>query len=552
MKNIVLLGLGVLTLGSAIWKTRDGSQGFLQVQENVKCGKIQPLVPDFNKSIELIFNDAGFRQESLARLSGAIRIPTEIEDTHPRPEDDLEYYAEFFKLHEYLEQAFPLVHKHLQLEKVNHVNLLYTWKGSDESLEPMMLTAHQDVVPVNPNTVNDWTYPPYSGHFDDATDFVWGRGSVDCKNLLVGELSAIEQLLKDGFQPKRSVIVALGFDEESSGAWGAQTMGAFLHDRYGDDGIYSIVDEGGAVLQLDKNIYAAAAITGEKGYVDVEVTVHGHGGHSSVPPDHTTIGIAAQLIKELEAHPFEPAFTPQNPFYGLLTCTAEHSSILPADVKKAILNAPFDQKEMQKMIDFVASDRRTREMLRTSQAVDIINGGVKANALPEVTSFLVNHRIDITSSVNETIERDLGIIKAIAQKFNLGLVLAGDEIIPESKLGYIDIKPISALEPAPLSPVKDSPVWDVFAGTIQNVFENGYFKDAPETEFYVTTALVSGNTDTKFYWPLTKNIYRFMGFVASSDLLRIIHSVNEHIPLSSHLSTIAFVYEYIVNVSENS
>ena len=75
----------------------------------------------------------------------------------------------------------------MQLTKVNTYGLHYEWTGSDSTLKPIMLTAHQDVVPVDPTTVDQWKYPPYSGHFDGER--IWGRGSVDDKSGLIGILS---------------------------------------------------------------------------------------------------------------------------------------------------------------------------------------------------------------------------------------------------------------------------------------------------------------------------------------------------------------------------
>lgn len=57
----------------------------------------------------------------------------------------------------------------------------------------MMLTAHQDVVPVDPATAHQWKYPPYSGHFDGER--IWGRGSNDDKSGLIGILSVPSVLL---------------------------------------------------------------------------------------------------------------------------------------------------------------------------------------------------------------------------------------------------------------------------------------------------------------------------------------------------------------------
>ena len=62
---------------------------------------------------------------------------------------------------------------------------MYEWEGKDESLKPILLTAHQgeslgkralrtaiqcfiisDVVPVDPASEGEWEFPPYSGHSD--------------------------------------------------------------------------------------------------------------------------------------------------------------------------------------------------------------------------------------------------------------------------------------------------------------------------------------------------------------------------------------------------
>ena len=49
----------------------------------------------------------------------------------------------FEPFHEYLAKAFPLVHANLKLTKVNTWGLVYDWEGSDASLKPLLLAAHQ-------------------------------------------------------------------------------------------------------------------------------------------------------------------------------------------------------------------------------------------------------------------------------------------------------------------------------------------------------------------------------------------------------------------------
>ncbi|KAK0194169.1 hypothetical protein F5146DRAFT_423415 [Armillaria mellea] len=118
------------------------------------CPQVDVLVPKKNANI---WQTAGqtiatqeFKLRAASLLGGAIQIPGEtFDDMGPIGEDSRwEIHHEF---HEYLASAFPLVHATFVLEKVNTYGLLYTWKGSDTSLKPLLLLAHQDVVPVDPN-----------------------------------------------------------------------------------------------------------------------------------------------------------------------------------------------------------------------------------------------------------------------------------------------------------------------------------------------------------------------------------------------------------------
>lgn len=131
-------------------------------------------------------------------------------------------------------------------ETVNTFGLVFTINGTDSSLKPIMLTAHQDVVPVQDES--SWKYPPFSAHFDGR--WLWGRGSSDDKNSLSALFSALETLLSNpDWVPKRTILVALGFDEES-GTRGAGTIGPFLEERYGEQSMAIILDEGGMGLEL--------------------------------------------------------------------------------------------------------------------------------------------------------------------------------------------------------------------------------------------------------------------------------------------------------------
>ena len=144
---------------------------------------------------------------------------------------------------------------------VNEHALLFTWHGSNETLQPVLLTSHLDVsltlpqlhrtlcpdhlqtVPVAQDTFSEWNYPPFSGHFDGT--YINGRGSHDCKNNVVAILASITALLEQDFVPRRTLILAFGYDEESTAyRLGAASLGKVLLDRWGPNSLAIILDEG--------------------------------------------------------------------------------------------------------------------------------------------------------------------------------------------------------------------------------------------------------------------------------------------------------------------
>ena len=148
------------------------------------------------------------------RLGAAIRLQT----ISPVVEADRDPEA-FRALHRLLATSFPRVHGAMRPTPVNELSLLYRWEGSDPQLSPALLAAHLDVVPVEPGTEADWKYPPYSGAVAEGA--VWGRGTLDDKLNVMALLEAVEGLLGEGFQPRRTFYLAFGHDEEVGGAQGA-------------------------------------------------------------------------------------------------------------------------------------------------------------------------------------------------------------------------------------------------------------------------------------------------------------------------------------------
>lgn len=214
-------------------------------------------------------------QQAAQHLSQAVQIKT-ISNQDPAQNQ----LAEWDKLHSWLASTYPKAHAAMQKELLGKT-LVYTWPGSDAAAQPIIVMTHQDVVPVTPGTEKDWKHAPFAGTIADGA--VWGRGTIDDKGSLVTLFEAIEALAGQGFNPKRTIILVSGHDEEVGGT-GALAAAKLLATRK-VKALFTI-DEGGIISTDTPMINGPAALIGiaEKGYMTLRVTANAPGGHSSAPP----------------------------------------------------------------------------------------------------------------------------------------------------------------------------------------------------------------------------------------------------------------------------
>ncbi|KAI0766929.1 carboxypeptidase S [Trametes elegans] len=532
------------------------SEGVVDASAEAQCPQASVVVPEKNsalwKSLGNTFDSDTFKARAIEWLGGAVRVPTQSYDKMGPVGEDPRWEV-FGPFHDYLLKSFPLVHSTLQLTKVNTYGLVYAWKGADESLKPVLLAAHQDVVPVNPDTVDKWDHPPFSGHFDGKR--IWGRGSSDDKSGLIGTLSAVESLLERGFQPTRGVVLAFGFDEEVSGLHGASSISEYLLSTYGENAFLLLVDEGGGFAQEYGGVIATPAIA-EKGYLDVRVEVTSPGGHSSVPPSHTTIGILSQLLVHYEANPYEPRLSRGTPMYWKSQCLAAYAPGIPYKIRKALKKAVHSDKALREAEKELLKDPLLRAFIGTTQAIDLINGGVKTNALPEQAWAVVNHRIATDSSVDAVKEHDTALLKSLAQEFNLSYTAFGSQVTGENAPAYGTLTLSdawgAALEPAPISPI-DAPEYALLSGTIKATY-NAHRELDGDDNIIVAPGIMSGNTDTRYYWALTPHIYRYNHHNSGNGtaLSDGVHTINESIDADAFLEMIKFFATLILNADEFS
>lgn len=529
-----VLPLGVLALlAYELWPS-----GAMEVPQS-PYSKQRVFNPHNAKSSQIYHSDE-FRNASLARYQGALRIPSEVYDVSGFPEEDLTGWEPFLELHDYFEQTYPLVHSMLDIHLVNKLGYIVIWNGTDPSLEPLLFTAHQDVIPVENSTLDQWTYPPYIAHFDGKR--VWARGSGDTKNLVVGLFETFEELLKDGFVPSRTMIISLGYDEEAIGRYnGAKSLAAYLESLYGAKKFYAVIDEGGGMVEMNDVVVGAVGVC-EKGYLDMYIELQTTGGHSSLPPDHTGIGIMSQLVVDLENDPFGHELTLENPFLDLLRLVGDRSETLDQKSKDLYLKSKYDTKS-RKQLSASLSTSGYKYLQRTSQAIDIIHSGVKVNSLPELTKLGINHRISMELTAQELIDRVIDHTLDLAQEFELTVVLANGSTLIEGSQGLLNVSWVQPLDPSPVSTTLDS-TWDILAGSIKHTFQDVV---PLQDEIDVGPMIVGGYTDASRYWVLSDHVYRFIGqFGGGSN----IHAINENFEFDAHVMTVCFLYDYILNVEK--
>ena len=209
--------------------------------------------------------------------------------------------------------------------------------------------------------------------------------------------AAIELLLSTSdFKPRRTVILGFGHDEERGGLRGAPAIRDWLLETYGPDSMSLLVDEGSEIATLWGRTFGLPGVA-EKGKFNLNITVATLGGHSSVPSKHTNIGLTSLLVAALERNPHPVILENESPVWGYLQCAATYAPKMPKELKKGVIKAQKSRKAFENLPELAIEHGLglgetssgmgdlTTALLSTTQATDIIYGGVKVNAL---VSFL--------------------------------------------------------------------------------------------------------------------------------------------------------------------
>lgn len=219
-----------------------------------------------------------------------------------------------------------------------------------------------------------------------------------------------------------------------------------------------IVDEGELGIQDVYGSRFALPSTGEKGYIYVVVDLSTVGGHSSVPPRHTTIGIMADLITEIEKEDYPLDISLKSPYFYQLQCEAKSARFMDPKLRSDIKRLRYDESAKNSLFDKVVTDLTTKALVSTTQAIDVVNGGLKVNALPEKVVLMVNHRVSYKSSLEEVKRKITKLVTNVADKYSLDVEAFGDTLkCSNLKFGNFLIYSDSSLIPAPTTNPFENP-----------------------------------------------------------------------------------------------
>jgi carboxypeptidase PM20D1 len=409
----------------------------------------------------------------------------------------------FIGFRKFLEATYPLSHQKLEREIVAGYSLLYTWPGKNTALKPVVIMAHQDVVPIEAATQSMWTVDPFDGIVKD--NFIWGRGTTDDKINLIAIMETVEKLLSENFQPERTLYLAFGHDEEIGGL-GAVAIAKILKDR--NIAAEFVLDEGGIITQ-DKipglNKAVALLGTAEKGYLSLQLRAQAEGGHSSMPNKETSIDILSSALYRLRSNPFPANIS--EPMEGFMQSLGPH---MPWLQRMAFANPWLFRKII---LSTYAQSNTGDAMIRTTLVPTIVEAGIKDNVVPTVAIAVINMRLMPGHSVEQ----------AIADVANT---------INDARISITELK--STAEASAVTPV-NSFGYKKIAASIQKTYP----------QLITAPFLVIGATDSRHFGAVSSNIIKFSPMIDPIGF----HGIDERVSLESYKTALWF-YEHLMREVE--
>jgi len=249
----------------------------------------------------------------------------------------------------------------------------------------LLFMSHSDVVPVE--NIDKWKHPPFDAVLEDGR--IYGRGASDCKGLLTAQLTALRILKQNNIQLNKNIVLLSAADEEHGGRYGVK----WLADNHPEKIIadFAINEGGGRVLRSAGSIIYMIGV-GEKGRLQVEMTIRGSSAHASIPwKGENALYTLAEVLKRINQ--YMPAKDVSLEFFKYLPNLAIEDKPDPENIDEIITSVEKINKPLASML---------RALSRMTITPTMVSGGIKSNSVPEtitMNSPFVNILKHVTTEV---------------------------------------------------------------------------------------------------------------------------------------------------------
>ena len=409
----------------------------------------------------------------------------------------------------FLDASFAPEDVHLLGPDPRKMNLVVRLRAAGTPTEkPVVFLGHMDVVEA---LRGDWSTDPFQ--FVEKDGYFYGRGTQDMKDSDAALVATFLRLHRDGYTPRRDLILALTADEEGGKFNGADWL-VKEHRDLVDAAFVINPDSGGVELDHGRPVVADVEAT-EKVYADYQITASDRGGHSSIPrPDNAIYELTTALNRLAAfAFPFELNEVTRTYFTNL---AGQETGQTATDIR-AILASPPDPAAAARLS---ASEPSFNSNFRTTCVATRLQAGHANNALPQTAQANVNCRIFPGHSPEEIRHQLIAVFAdpklAVKYVSDAGVVA---DTAPERK----------AMTPP--APIKE--VFEPLTRLTQILW--------PGTP--VTPVMENGASDSIYFAQAGIPCYGYSAIALERDDERA-HGQDERLPFDSYWKSLDFFYSF--------
>ncbi|MEK9675521.1 MAG: M20/M25/M40 family metallo-hydrolase, partial [Chloroflexota bacterium] len=244
-------------------------------------------------------------------------------------------------------------------------NLISVYPGDDNDTR-LMLMSHSDVVPVEDET--KWNYEPFGAEISEGR--IYGRGSNDCKALLTCQLMAMAIMKRSGVKLDHGLRLVSGADEEHGGRWGF----GWLADNHPESlkSQFAVNEGGGTPVEMGNSLTYLLG-TGEKGRMELHITLRGESAHASVP--WTGVNASYRLSRTLNAiENYRPELDTSLEIFDHVGKWGIEEKPSPMNIDRIVAELGETSPRLSSML---------RALSRLVLTPTMMKGGIKSNSVPE-------------------------------------------------------------------------------------------------------------------------------------------------------------------------